>query len=97
MLKRTALLGLSICGALAATAATRTAVAADPAAGKTLAQQQQCASCHDPADWQGSSAAQIEDKIKQVVAGKVKHPKMVELSADQIADLAAYWASAAPH
>ncbi|HTW76033.1 MAG TPA: hypothetical protein VMD56_14065 [Steroidobacteraceae bacterium] len=85
----------ALTAALPVMAAIPSAWAADTSAGKTLAQQQQCATCHQPADWQGSSAGQIQDKISGVVAGKLKHPKKLDLTPAQIADIAAYWASAA--
>lgn len=95
MLKRTVLLVLSVSAGMALAGTAQVASAADPAAGKALTQQQQCATCHQPADWQGSSAAQIDDKIHGVVAGKLKHPRKLDLTAAQMADIAAYWASAA--
>ncbi len=69
------------------------AVAADVAAGKAEVDKV-CSACHESADWKGKSAAQIETQIKGVVAGKTKHPKKLDLSDAQIADVAAYWASA---
>ncbi|MGD9841652.1 MAG: hypothetical protein AB7F79_10940 [Steroidobacteraceae bacterium] len=68
-----------------------TAWAADANAGKVLAQAK-CANCHEPADWQGETASSLESLIKDVVSGKVKHSKTtVQLSATEIADIAAYW------
>lgn len=65
--------------------------AADVAAGKTVAQAK-CAACHEPADWQGETAASLQSLIRDVVAGKVKHSKTkVELSETDIANVAAYW------
>lgn len=65
--------------------------AADALAGKTVAQAK-CAACHEPADWQGETAASLQSLIRDVVAGKVKHSKTrVELSESEIADVAAYW------
>lgn len=72
----------------------QSAAAADAAAGKSLTEQYQCAQCHMPEDWQGNSAAQMQTKISEVVAGKLKHPKKIELSTAQIADIAAYWGGA---
>jgi mono/diheme cytochrome c family protein len=51
--------------------------------------------CHQPADWKGKSAEQLETQIKGVVAGKTKHPKKLALTDAQIADVAAYWAASA--
>jgi len=97
MLKRTLLPTTAACSVLLALMVTsRPAAAADPAAGKALAQQQQCADCHAPADWQGNTEAQLQGKIKDVMDGKIPHKKKFSLSAEQIANIAAYWASGAP-
>ncbi len=69
------------------------AVAADPVAGKAEVDKV-CGACHVPADWKGKSAAQIETQIKGVVGGKTKHPKKLDLTDAQVADVAAYWSSA---
>jgi len=67
--------------------------AADAAAGKILAQAK-CASCHEPADWQGETQASLQSLIRDVVSGKVKHSKVkVELNENEIANIAAYWLS----
>ena len=92
MLKPSGLLAISICAAGLLFAATlQTAAAADTPAGKTLTQQQGCANCHLPEDWKGNSEAQMQSKISAVVAGKHKHPKKLDLTQSQIADIAAYW------
>lgn len=70
------------------------AAAADVGAGKAEVDKV-CGACHQPADWKGQSADQIETKVKAVVAGKTKHPKKLDLTAAQIADVAAYWAASA--
>lgn len=69
------------------------AAAADPVAGKAEVDKV-CGACHVAADWKGKSAGQLETQIKGVVAGKTKHPKKLDLTDAQIADVAAYWASA---
>lgn len=96
MFKRSILLSTSI-GALTLglVGTAQMAVAADPAAGKVLTQQQQCSDCHEPEDWKGNSEAQLQAKLKLVVAGKVSHKKKVQLTDTQIADIAAYWANGA--
>ena len=81
---------------LAATAAATmlvfgTAQAGDAAAGKTKAEA--CADCHEAADFAGEDAAALEQSIKDVAAGKVKHKSKVEVSDADAADIAAYWAS----
>lgn len=64
---------------------------ADAGAGKAIAQAK-CAACHEPADWQGETAASLQSLIRDVVSGKVKHSKTkVELSEAEIANVAAYW------
>jgi mono/diheme cytochrome c family protein len=68
--------------------------AADPVAGKVEVDKV-CGACHQPADWKGKSAEQLETQIKGVVAGKSKHPKKLALTDAQIADVAAYWAASA--
>lgn len=70
------------------------AMAADVDAGKAKVQQI-CSKCHDTGDWKGKSEAEIQGKIQNVVAGKTKHPKKLDLSDADIANVAAYWASAA--
>ncbi|HUN27286.1 MAG TPA: hypothetical protein VMU67_13355 [Steroidobacteraceae bacterium] len=79
---------LTVAAALLAATAAR---AADPAAGKAEFQKT-CSNCHDLADWKGKSEAQLEGMIKNVVAGKTKHPRKLALSDAQIADIAT-WAS----
>lgn len=64
--------------------------AADVAAGKAAAQAK-CLECHEADDWEGESAASLEALIADIVAGKVKHKKKIELSPAEIANIAAYW------
>lgn len=66
------------------------AQAADLAAGKSAAQTK-CAQCHDADDWEGEDAASLESLIRDIVAGKVKHKGKLDLSAPEIANIAAYW------
>jgi cytochrome c553 len=67
------------------------ALAGDAAAGKTKAEP--CSKCHEPADFAGKSAADIEALIKDIGAGKVKHKNKLALSDADIKDIAAYFAS----
>ncbi len=67
--------------------------AADMEAGKAKVQQV-CAKCHEAGDWKGKSEGEIQSKIQSVVAGKVKHPKKLDLTEADIGNIAAYWASA---
>jgi len=66
------------------------AVAADVAAGRSVAQAK-CSQCHEADDWEGESAASLESLIRDIVAGKVKHKGKLELSSADIANIAAYW------
>jgi hypothetical protein len=49
------------------------------------------AQCHGATDWEGEDAPSLEELIRDIVAGKVKHKGKLELSPDEIADIAAYW------
>ncbi|HEY5719049.1 MAG TPA: cytochrome c [Gammaproteobacteria bacterium] len=69
------------------------AMAGDAAAGEKKAEV--CLNCHEPAeDFAGQKAADIEAKIKAVVAGQHKHGKKLTLSDADAADIAAFFASA---
>ena len=74
--------------------AAAVATAADVDAGKAKVQQV-CGKCHEVGDWKGKSAAEIQGKIQNVLAGKTKHPKKLDLTDADVANVAAYWASAA--
>jgi mono/diheme cytochrome c family protein len=67
------------------------ASAGDAALGKTKADTV-CAECHEKADWADQDAASLEAMIKNVVAGKTKHQKKLQLTDEEIAGIAAYWA-----
>ena len=47
-----------------------------------------------PDDWEGEDAASLEELIRDIVAGKVKHKRKLELDAAEIANIAAYWGQA---
>lgn len=64
--------------------------AADVAAGRTAANAK-CLECHEADDWEGESAASLESLIRDIVAGKVKHKRKLELTPPEIANIAAYW------
>jgi cytochrome c553 len=70
--------------------AATAAQAADAQAGRSTAQSK-CAQCHDADDWEGEDAASLESLIRDIVAGKVKHKGKLDLSATEIANIAAYW------
>ena len=79
--------------AVGALAFSGAALAADAKAGEAKADA--CLNCHEPAeDFAGQTAATIEAKIKSWVSGKTKHAKKFALSDADIADIAAYFASA---
>jgi mono/diheme cytochrome c family protein len=64
--------------------------AAEAQAGRNAAQAK-CAECHEADDWEGEDAASLESLIRDIMAGKVKHKRKLELSAAEIANIAAYW------
>jgi hypothetical protein len=66
------------------------AQAADATAGRGTAQAK-CAECHDADDWEGEDATSLESLMRDIVAGKVKHKRTLDLSAAEIANIAAYW------
>lgn len=66
------------------------ASSADIAAGRTAAQAK-CVECHEADDWEGESAASLESIISDIVAGKVKHKRKLELTPAEVANIAAYW------
>jgi mono/diheme cytochrome c family protein len=69
------------------------AVAADVAAGQAKVAQL-CAECHRPRDWSGETTAALQSLIADIVAGKIKHSqRKIELTPQEIADIAAYWTS----
>ena len=83
--------GLPAVAAIVALASLPLAVrAADVQAGKA-ASQAKCVECHEADDWEGESTASLESLIRDIVAGKVKHKRPLQLSAAEIADIAAYW------
>ena len=67
------------------------ASAADAQAGKAKFDQT-CSQCHDVSDWKGKSGEQLAVMIKDRTSGKAKHPKKIDLTKDEIANIAA-WAS----
>lgn len=79
----------SAIAALASIAST-SSYAADVQAGRSAAQSK-CTECHEADDWEGEDAASLESLIRDIVAGKVKHKRKLELTAAEIANIAAYW------
>jgi mono/diheme cytochrome c family protein len=74
--------------------ASALARAADIQAGR-IAAESKCAGCHAVDDWEGEDAASLESLMRDIVAGKVKHKRKLELSPAEMADIAAYWARGA--
>ena len=66
--------------------------AADLAAGQAKVAQQ-CAECHRPKDWNGETTAALQSLIADIVAGKVRHPRELKLTPEEIANIAAYYTS----
>jgi len=96
MLKQSIMLGAAVSLLAAGTwSVVRAAGAGNTEAGKAIVDQN-CGACHNGmmSMWQGKSASDIDGLIHQVVAGKVPHPKKLDLTDAQMADIAAYWAGA---
>jgi mono/diheme cytochrome c family protein len=69
------------------------AQAGDVDAGKAKVAQH-CAECHRPTDWDGETTAQLQSLLRDIAAGKVTHRKRpLQLTEQDIADIAAYWTS----
>ncbi|HEY6923964.1 MAG TPA: hypothetical protein VI653_10875 [Steroidobacteraceae bacterium] len=77
---------------LALLCGTSVSLAADLEAGKAK-EQQVCSECHEIGDWKGKSETDLHAKIADIVAGKLKHKKKLQLSDAEIANLAAYISS----
>jgi mono/diheme cytochrome c family protein len=64
---------------------------ADAAAGKAMFNDV-CSECHETADFEGESAADLTATIKKISAGQMKHKKALKLTDQQAADVAAFMA-----
>ena len=80
------------CLCIVAVAVSGPALAADVAAGKAIVDKT-CSKCHVKEDREGTDAAALEAKIKEIVAGKHKHKIPLTLSDADAANVAAYWTS----
>lgn len=67
------------------------AQAGDAAAGEAKADA--CADCHDPEDFAGGDVAALTQAIMDVAGGATKHKAKVDVSEEDAADIAAYWAA----
>jgi len=65
---------------------------ADAAAGKATFNDI-CSECHETADFEGESAAEVTATIKKITAGQMKHKKALKLTDQQAADVAAFMTS----
>ena len=92
MRKTATLAAVSILGSLSFSIP---ATAADSAAGqKTF--EGICAACHQLKSYAGKTESDLETQVKGIVAGTIKHPKKLTLSATEIADVATYISSNEP-
>lgn len=62
---------------------------ADVAAGKTRFNAA-CGGCHDSADFEGENPQALAATLRRIVSGELKHKKPLQLSDQEIADIAAY-------
>ena len=83
-----ALLATAVAGLLGGSIAA----GADLAAGKARFNSV-CAECHDSADFEGEDINALADTLRQISQGQIKHKKTVNLTDQQIADIAAYMTS----
>lgn len=81
-----------IAGVVAGVVGVSSVARADAAAGKATFTEV-CAECHEVADFEGESAADVQATIKKIVSGGMKHKKALKLTDAQIADVAAYMTS----
>ena len=49
-----------------------------------------CGECHDSADFEGEDTQVLSDTLRRIVSGQLKHKKALQLSEQEIADVAAY-------
>lgn len=80
------------CALIAGASLAAPTLAADAARGKAKFDEA-CAECHAPADLKGPAAAPFAAKLQEIAAGKAKHRPKLNLSAEEVADLAGYLAT----
>ena len=68
------------------------AVQADAMAGRA-AFKLECAQCHAVADFGGEDPKELSATLNEIVSGQKKHKKTLQLTSQQIADLATYMAA----
>ncbi len=76
--------------ALLAGSALLPAHAADSAAGQKAFQSGGCGMCHQMKSYAGKSETELQTDLQAIVDGKIKHPKKLTLSGDDISNIAAY-------
>jgi mono/diheme cytochrome c family protein len=87
--------GLTIAGSSAALVAAGVLVLgvyparADVAAGKARFNAV-CGECHDSADFENENPQALASTLRRIVAGELKHKKSLQLSDQEIRDVAAY-------
>jgi mono/diheme cytochrome c family protein len=79
-------------GLMALFGASSALAAGDAAAGKAAASA--CVACHQPGSFAGKSEDALVTGIQSIVAGKAAHPPVGKLSAEDIANIAAFYAAA---
>ncbi|MGH2500803.1 MAG: c-type cytochrome [Candidatus Limnocylindria bacterium] len=62
---------------------------ADVAAGKARFNAA-CGECHDSADFENENPQALAATLRRIVSGELKHKKPLQLSDQEIADIAAY-------
>ena len=62
---------------------------ADVAAGKARFNAA-CGQCHDSADFENENPQALAATLRRIVSGELKHKKPLQLSDQEIADIAAY-------
>ena len=62
---------------------------ADVAAGKARFNAV-CGECHDSADFENENPQALATTLRRIVSGELKHKKSLQLSDQEIADIAAY-------
>ena len=83
---------LAVSVATLALAGFSSIAAADAAAGKAKFTAT-CAECHEVADFEGTSAKDLADTMKKIVAGQQKHKNALKLTDAEITSLADYIAA----
>ncbi len=65
------------------------AASADAAAGRARFNAI-CGECHDSADFENENPQALAATLRRIVSGELKHKRVLQLSDQEIADIAAY-------